>query len=52
MKTVIVYNHPNDGSFCNAILQAVLSGLTNSGNDADLLHPDKVGFIISYLIMR
>lgn len=44
MKVAIVYNHPYQGSFCNAILQAVLSGLATSGNEADLMHLDHDGF--------
>ena len=35
MKTLIVYYHPYDGSYCNAILKAVQEGLKRGG------HPHK-----------
>lgn len=41
MKTAIVFNHPYDGSFCNAILKAVRQGLLNAGHEIDLIHLDK-----------
>lgn len=44
MKVVIVFNHPYEGSYCNAILQSVLSGLDRAGHAADVLHLDKDGF--------
>ncbi len=44
MKTVIVFNHPYEGSFCNAILEAVQSGLHRSGHTTDLIHLDADGF--------
>jgi NAD(P)H dehydrogenase (quinone) len=44
MKVVIVFNHPYDGSFCNAILQSVTKGLTNANHEIDLIHLDKDNF--------
>ena len=44
MRTLIVFNHPYDGSYCNAILGSVLAGLRKAGQEADLLHLDKDGF--------
>lgn len=44
MKVVIVFNHPYDGSFCNAILQSVTAGLTKGKHHIDLIHLDKDGF--------
>lgn len=44
MRTVIVFNHPNEGSYCNAILQSVTKGLENANHEVDLMHLDKDGF--------
>ncbi len=44
MNVVIVFNHPYDGSYCNAILKAVTSGLQKAGHESDLIHLDKDGF--------
>lgn len=44
MKTLIVFNHPYDGSYCNAILDAVLAGLKRNNRDSYLIHLDKDGF--------
>jgi len=44
MRTVIVFNHPYEGSFCNAILQAVTKGLHKAGQEVDLMHLDRDGF--------
>ncbi|MBB3840041.1 putative NADPH-quinone reductase [Runella defluvii] len=44
MKVVIVFNHPYDGSFCNAILQAALKGLQRASHEIDLIHLDKDNF--------
>lgn len=44
MKVVIVFNHPYDGSFCNAILNAVTSGLQKGKHEVELIHLDKDGF--------
>ena len=33
MKILIVYAHPSSSSFCNAILQAVQSGLSEAGHE-------------------
>ncbi|MBQ7812814.1 MAG: NAD(P)H-dependent oxidoreductase [Bacteroidales bacterium] len=37
MKTLIVFNHPYDGSFCSAILAAALKGLAGSGQASDVI---------------
>lgn len=44
MRTVIVFNHPNQGSYCNAILQSVTKGLQNANHEVDLMHLDNDGF--------
>lgn len=44
MRTVIVFNHPYEGSFCNAILGAVSNGLQQANHIVDLMHLDKDGF--------
>ena len=42
MRTVIVFNHPYEGSYCNAILNAVTKGLQKAGHEVDLI--DRVLF--------
>lgn len=44
MKIAIVFNHPYEGSFCNAILQSVVRGSHQAGHDTDVLHLDSEGF--------
>lgn len=44
MKVAIVFNHPYQGSFCNAILQTVTRTLTAAGHVTDILHLDNEGF--------
>lgn len=44
MKVVIVFNHPYDGSFCNAILQSVSNGLAKGNHQIDIIHLDKDNF--------
>jgi putative NADPH-quinone reductase len=44
MRTVIVFNHPFEGSFCNAILNAVTKGLQKAHHEVDLMHLDNDGF--------
>ena len=44
MKTVIVFNHPYRGSYCNAILRSVTMGLQKADHEVDLIHLDKDGF--------
>ncbi len=44
MKIAVVYNHPYEGSYCNAILKAVLSGISKAGNEADVFNLDQDGF--------
>lgn len=44
MRTVIVFNHPNQGSYCNAILQSVAKGLQNANHEVELMHLDNDGF--------
>lgn len=44
MKTLIVFNHPYEGSFCNAILNAAQEGLAESGQPCKIINLDKDGF--------
>jgi putative NADPH-quinone reductase len=44
MKTLIVFNHPYEGSYCNAILEAVQSGLKKGNHPIDLIHLEKDNF--------
>jgi len=44
MRTGIIFNHPYEGSFCNAVLDAVTTGLTKAQHEVDLIHLDKDGF--------
>ncbi|PXY02161.1 NADPH:quinone reductase [Marinifilum breve] len=44
MRTLIVFNHPYDGSYCNAILQSVQKGLRKAQHEIDLIHLDKDDF--------
>lgn len=44
MKVVLVFNHPYDGSFCNAILNTVKSGLVKGNHEIDLIHLDRDNF--------
>lgn len=44
MRTVIVFNHPYEGSYCNAILNAITVGLQKARHEVDLMHLDKDGF--------
>jgi len=44
MKTLIVFNHPYSGSYCNAILDSVIAGLKRTNHEIDLLYLDKEDF--------
>ena len=44
MKVVIVFNHPYEGSFGTAILDAVIKGLKGANHEVDLMHLDNDGF--------
>jgi putative NADPH-quinone reductase len=44
MNYVIVFNHPYEGSFCNAILQTIQKALGAAGHHIDILHLDNDGF--------
>ncbi len=44
MKVVIVFNHPYEGSFGTAILNAVTKGLESANHEVDVLHLDNDGF--------
>jgi putative NADPH-quinone reductase len=44
MRSVIVFNHPYEGSYCNAILKAVTKGLQNANHEVDLIHLDNDNF--------
>lgn len=44
MKTLIVFNHPYEGSYCTAILNAVETGLKAGGKPFETIHLDAEGF--------
>jgi NAD(P)H dehydrogenase (quinone) len=44
MRYAIVFNHPYQKSFCNAILQTVQKALAGAGHHTDILHLDNDGF--------
>lgn len=44
MKTLIVYSHPYEGSFCNAVLKAVRNGLKKGGHTCKVINLDKDNF--------
>lgn len=44
MKVVIVFNHPYQGSFCNAILETVTRGLQDAQHEVDVIHLDNDRF--------
>ena len=44
MRAVIIFNHPYEGSYCNAILDAIAKGLRRGRHDVDIIHLDKDGF--------
>lgn len=44
MKVLIVFNHPYEGSYCNAILNSVYRGLHQANHQVDVINLDKDGF--------
>lgn len=44
MKVVIIFNHPYEGSFGNAILNSVTKGLKDANHEIDMMHLDNDGF--------
>ncbi|MBN8787434.1 MAG: NAD(P)H-dependent oxidoreductase, partial [Terrimonas sp.] len=44
MRVAIVFNHPYERSYCNAILIAVINGLQKAGHEVDLMHLDRDEF--------
>lgn len=44
MRTLIIFNHPYEGSFCNAILDASILGLQQKNDEVDLIYLDKEDF--------
>jgi len=44
MRVAIVFNHPYEGSFGNAILNSITKGLSGANHEVDLMHLDKDGF--------
>jgi NAD(P)H dehydrogenase (quinone) len=44
MKVVIVFNHPYNGSYCNAVLNSVITGLQKANHEVDLMHLDEDDF--------
>lgn len=44
MRTLIVYNHPREGSFCSAIRDAVENGLKTGNHEYKVIDLDRDGF--------
>jgi NAD(P)H dehydrogenase (quinone) len=44
MKVLIIFNHPYEGSYCNAVLNSVTQGLQRANHEVDIIHLDKDGF--------
>lgn len=44
MRVVIVFNHPYEGSYGSAVLDAVTKGLKKAKHEVDLMHLDDEGF--------
>jgi NAD(P)H dehydrogenase (quinone) len=44
MNVVIIFNHPFEGSYCNAVLESAIEGLKKANHSVDLIHLDKEGF--------
>ncbi|MCU4158093.1 NAD(P)H-dependent oxidoreductase [Carboxylicivirga sp. A043] len=44
MKILIVFNHPYEGSYCNAILNSVARGLEKENHQIDIINLDKDRF--------
>lgn len=44
MRVAIVFNHPYEKSYCNAILEAVIMGLQKGKHHVDLIHLDNDNF--------
>lgn len=44
MRTLFVFNHPYEGSFCSALLDAALQGITRADGEADIINLDKDNF--------
>lgn len=44
MRTLIVFNHPYEGSYCNALLQSVINGLKKAQHEVDVIYLDKEDF--------
>ena len=44
MKTLVIFNHPYEGSYCNAILTACKKGLSQAHKETDVINLDKDGF--------
>lgn len=44
MKFLIVFNHPYEGSYCNAIMNSVIVGIEKRGDTAEIINLDKDRF--------
>ncbi|MQS53147.1 NAD(P)H-dependent oxidoreductase [Companilactobacillus mishanensis] len=44
MKTVVVYCHPYEGSYCHALLESLLKGASKSGEEVDFIDLYKDNF--------
>ncbi len=44
MHIVIIFNHPYEGSYCNAVLRSVKTGLERAAHTVDTIHLDNERF--------
>lgn len=44
MKTLVIYNHPYDGSYNHAILEAVIKGINQNHGEYEVIDLDKENF--------
>jgi NAD(P)H dehydrogenase (quinone) len=44
MRVLVVYAHPNPGSFCHAVLEQVVRGLVEGGHDHEVVDLHAIGF--------
>ena len=44
MRVLVVFNHPYEKSYCNAILESVKAGLAKGNHELDLIHLDQDEF--------
>ncbi len=44
MKTIIIYNHPYEGSFCHALLESTKKGIEKNGGEVEVINLDQDKF--------